>query len=149
MERIDRMKLAVEKGYTCDPETGKIFNKKLIELKGICSQGYKLFSFKHEDEQIYIKGHHFIWYWVNKEVVTEIDHINCVRHDNRISNLRSVTRQQNQWNRFGKGFHFHKKRNKWQASITINKKGIYLGMFNTEEEARAAYLKAKEKYHVI
>lgn len=73
-----------------------------------------------------------------------IDHINRNRLDNRIENLRSVTPAQNCWNteKF-KGFFLHKQTGKWRAVIRTNYKRRYLGLFNTQEEARAAYLVAK------
>lgn len=79
----------------------------------------------------------------------EVDHINRNRLDNRKCNLRLVTRQQNEWNKLSKGYYWDRDRNKWRSKIYVNKKRIYLGDFNTEEEARAAYLAAKEKYHKI
>lgn len=79
----------------------------------------------------------------------QIDHINHIRDDNRIENLRIVTHQQNQWNKEVKGYDFRIDRNKWRAIIKFNKKRIYLGLFDTEEEARQAYLDAKQKFHLI
>jgi len=38
---------------------------------------------------------------------------------------------------------------KYMASIKFNYKNIYLGLYNTEEEARQAYLDAKKVYHII
>ena len=40
----------------------------------------------------------------------------------------------------------HAIKNKFKSSVCINKRSIYLGTFNTPEEAHAAYLKAKEEY---
>lgn len=80
----------------------------------------------------------------------EIDHINGVRYDNNIDNLRLVTRQHNQFNQVNaKGYSYHKPTNKWVAQIKVNGKKISLGYFAIESEARLAYLKAKEKYHKI
>ena len=82
----------------------------------------------------------------------EIDHINHKRNDNRIENLRLVTRQENQFNRRkekSKGYTWHKRDQKFYASIQINGKSKHLGCFDNEKDARSAYLKAKEKYHVI
>jgi hypothetical protein len=76
-----------------------------------------------------------------------IDHINRDKLDNRIENLRVVSKQENCFNRGAKGFCFHK--GKYQSQITINKKIIYLGSYDTEEEAHEAYLEAKKKYHKI
>ena len=82
----------------------------------------------------------------------EIDHICGARpKDNRIENLRILNSQQNKWNNlhYAKGYYFNKPMNKYQASIEINKKAIYLGCYDTAEEAREAYLKAKPIYHII
>ncbi len=77
-----------------------------------------------------------------------IDHINRSRSDNSIENLRVVTNQQNQFNRSNvKGYTWNQGRKKWVASIRLNKVLKYLGGFETEEDARAAYLAAKEIYH--
>jgi hypothetical protein len=79
-----------------------------------------------------------------------IDHINHITNDNRIENLRIVTHQQNQFNRSNvKGYYWNKISRNWSSYIYLNKKLIYLGSFNTEEEAHQAYLQAKEKYHYI
>lgn len=78
--------------------------------------------------------------------VGEIDHINGQRSDNRIANLRLVNRSQNHQNRKGvRGAAMDSGR--WTARIGVDGKSIYLGRFDTEEEARAAYLKAKRVYH--
>jgi len=82
----------------------------------------------------------------------EIDHICGVKPlNNRIENLRVLNRQQNNCNNlhFVKGYCYHKRYNKYQAQINVNGKRIYLGRYDTAEEARAAYLKAKPIYHPI
>jgi hypothetical protein len=82
----------------------------------------------------------------NKEQV--IDHINGIRNDNRLENLRIVSQQQNMWNMKNiKGYVKHQ--NKFRAQIRLNKKCIELGSYKTEEEARQAYLDAKKIYHQI
>lgn len=87
---------------------------------------------------------------------TELDHINGQRSDNRISNLRTVSRKQNQnnqrrahsRNKLGVlGVSYCEKWHKYTASIGHNRKKIYLGGFNTIEEAHNAYLKAKRELH--
>ena len=78
----------------------------------------------------------------------QIDHINGVRNDNRIENLRLATNQENSHNMGdAKGFDFHKSTGKFRARIMVDGRGIHLGLHETEEEARSAYLKAKAKYH--
>lgn len=76
------------------------------------------------------------------------------RNDNRKSNLRIATRQEN--NRNHKvcimntsgvtGVTWDKNRNKWIAQIHINNKNIHLGRFISFEDAVKARKKAEEKY---
>jgi len=84
-----------------------------------------------------------------------IDHISHNTLDNRKTNLRICTRQQNQCNQkkqnrntssIFKGVFLDKARNKWQATIMLNAKSIFLGRFNTEEEASKEYNRAARFY---
>ena len=76
-----------------------------------------------------------------------IDHKDQNRQNNNLNNLRIATKQQNNWNRKTKGCFWNKNRNKWQAQICVNNKSKYLGQFDSEEDARLAYLTAKPIYH--
>jgi len=78
-----------------------------------------------------------------------IDHINRNPNDNRIENLRLVTQQENSFNSNAKGYTWDKKSEKWKTQISVNRKNVYVETFDTELEAREAYLKAKEIYHPI
>jgi hypothetical protein len=78
-----------------------------------------------------------------------VDHVNHNPLDNRKENLRIVTMQQNNYNRTSKGYSWNKQRKKWIAQIRINKKQTNLGGFDTEEEAKNAYLSAKKLFHII
>ena len=85
----------------------------------------------------------------------EIDHINRDRADNRFSNLRLATTQQNQrnlslacTNTSGiKGVHWHKQRNKWRAKVQHKGRFIHVGCFELLEDAAAAVQKARRKVH--
>ena len=89
-------------------------------------------------------------YLLNPPDDKQIDHIDGQPLNNRRSNLRIVTLQQNTWNRVAaKGCYWHKGAKKWQAYITVNGLRSYLSYHDTEEEAHAAYLEAKGKFHVI
>lgn len=82
-----------------------------------------------------------------------LDHINRVKTDNRIANLRLATFSQNvanqdlsSRNKTGfRGVSFNKKANKFQASIGINNKVKYLGVFDTAIDAALAYDDACKK----
>jgi hypothetical protein len=148
MTREERCKLAIERGFTYNSETGFIYNRygKISKIKH--NNGYLDICITINKKNNHLLAHHFAWYWVYKECVEQLDHINGIRDDNRICNLRPVTNQQNQWNQINaKGYYWYKRQNKWKSQIKFNKKTIGLGYFNTEEEARNAYLQAKEIYH--
>ncbi|MDB4337250.1 HNH endonuclease [bacterium] len=79
-----------------------------------------------------------------------VDHKDHNKLNNAFANLRVVTNQGNLLNRSNaKGYSWHKALGKWHAQITVDGKKKHLGLYDTEEEAHAAYLSAKEKYHVI
>ena len=77
----------------------------------------------------------------------EVDHIDRVRSNNLISNLRLATRQQQCANRKTpitnrsgyKGVSFNKKSGKWVAQINVEGKRNTIGYFDTPEEASNAY----------
>ena len=76
-----------------------------------------------------------------------VDHIDGDTLNNAFDNLRVVTRQGNAFNTKAKGYHRHNDR--FAARICVNGKQKYLGLYDTEEAARAAYLAAKAELHVI
>ena len=84
----------------------------------------------------------------------EIDHINRIRHDNRIENLREVSRSCNlrnsklaSDNKSGiKGINWNKRDKRWKAEISVNKKKIYLGYFKNFDSAVVARYIAELKY---
>ena len=78
-----------------------------------------------------------------------VDHIDRGKLNNAVDNLRIVTNQQNQFNTNARGYSWHKVIEKWEASIRINGKLIYLGRFDNEADASKAYQDAKLIHHVI
>lgn len=79
----------------------------------------------------------------------QIDHINGVRDANRIENLRLVTNDENQWNKHCHKGYCQRENGTYRVEVRVNNKRINIGSFKTEEEAKAAYIKAKEQYHII
>lgn len=84
-----------------------------------------------------------------------IDHIDGNGQNNDPANLRLATRSQNQHNRGAsknntsgfKGVYLEKKVNRWKSAICLNGKLRHIGLFDTKEEAHAAYVKAAEQLH--
>lgn len=77
--------------------------------------------------------------------VGEVDHRDGIRYNNKLENLREITRLGNSQNTKGKGTCLTKWG--WSAGITVNYKKKHLGYFDTEEQAHAAYMSAKQKLH--
>lgn len=82
----------------------------------------------------------------------DIDHINHNTFDNRKSNLRIVTRSQNQMNTILRSNNksgvkgVYKNGDKWIATIQVNKKRKYLGSYSLFDEAVKARKEAEETY---
>lgn len=84
-----------------------------------------------------------------------VDHINGNTLDNRKSNLRICSQSENCCNRKKaktntsgyKGVNFKKQTGKFVARIGRNGKRLFLGYFDTAEEAHIAYCEASKSYH--
>lgn len=146
MTREEKCLLAIQLGYTYNPENGEIKNKHGKVLKSKKKDGY---LYINVEQGTHLFQHHLAWYIVNREIVTQIDHINSIRDDNKIDNLRSVNNQQNQFNRNPKGYYWNKSAGKWKSGIRLNGKYIFLGLFDNEDDAKESYLKSKKIYHII
>lgn len=148
MTRKEKCELAIDNGYTYDSMTGKIYSIKGVEIKRK-SNGYIQCRIYKDNKGYNLLGHQFAWYFTNKECVDCIDHINGIKDDNRIDNLRSITQQENQFNQHNNKGYSLNKNGKYETRIRIDKKLIYIGSYNTESEARNAYLEAKKIHHKI
>jgi hypothetical protein len=149
--------------FACDrflylPETGQFLWKvsrphiKVGDAAGcLTPTGYVLLSI----DDVKYKAHRIAWLIAHGSLPKiDIDHINGDRSDNRISNLRAVSRQINlqnmrHANRLNKsgllGVSPNHKR--WAASIRINGKKKHIGTFDTPNEAQAAYAFEKAVAH--
>ena len=131
----------------------KLKNPDWWELKGTLDKdGYRCVQINYKQ----YKYHRVVYYlhndgWKIHDTCrnNSIDHIDRDRLNNNIENLRVVTQQQNLWNRNAKGYCFHKPSGKYVAQIMVDGKQKSLGYFETEDDARNAYLNAKAKYHHI
>lgn len=108
---------------------------------------HKLISYDTNTKKM-VKFSHIIGY-------KNYDHIDRNPLNNRKSNLRECTQQENSRNR-GKqsnntsgyiGVFWHKRRQKWQAYVTIDRKQKVIGFYDDKQEAIKARLKAEQMYY--
>lgn len=101
-------------------------------------------------------AHRVAWLYVHGVwPAHQIDHINMVRGDNRMANLREATDAQNSMNRRTqsnnrsgyKGAKFHKHSGLWHARISAGGRVHSLGYFRTAKEAGEAYADAAKRLH--
>lgn len=154
MTREEKIKTAIKEGFIYNPESGKIYGPNGKEIVRKHTKGYIFMNIYNGGDNKSLLGHQFAYYYVHGEVVDCIDHINGIKSDNRISNLRKVTNQQNSFNKpNSRGYYYEKSSGKYKSQIGITvdntKKRIFLGRYDTEQEANNAYLEAKKIYHII
>ena len=146
-----------------EPETGvftwtqnryRVFKGDVAGNHGV--QGYTIIGIERRT----YRAHRLAWLYVHGDwPAADIDHLNGVRHDNRLSNLRDVDRRTNLQNlnrakRQNKsGFlgvccdKNQKQGKRWIAQIKAEGSPRVLGYFETPEEAQQAYLNAKRQHH--
>jgi hypothetical protein len=139
--------------YYPDPATAKTFNSRWGGKRtgAKSKQGYLEIGVHGE---VWL-GHRIVWEMFNGPINAgmHIDHLNGIRHDNRIENLRlaspiqnAINRKIQRNNRSGfKGISPNKK--KWAAQIGVNGSTVHIGTFDTKELAHEAYCKAAHLYY--
>lgn len=158
--RMEHIAAEVRKRLSYDPLTGEITwiaprSSTFIGKPAgrIGKQGYRVIHVQHA----LLQGHRIAWLlYYGKWPKNDIDHINGIRSDNRISNLRDVPRRVNRENmrkampsnKCGyMGVTRSRGSKRWAAKITVKGEIKFLGCFDTPELAHAAYVDAKRKYH--
>lgn len=143
--------LVIEKHGRCPALNGRV-------TRSLDVSGYVQVNLKPHGP---IKGHRLAWLLHYGEWPTgHIDHINGVRDDNRIANLRVVENRVNAQNKripmvtnksgfLGVTSAFMKADGipRWRATLAKDKKTYHLGVFNTPEAAHEAYVSAKRQMH--
>ncbi len=122
-------------------------------------------SYRNEEGYVQVRlfrrlyrAHRLAWLYVHGVWPTrDIDHANGNRADNRIDNLREANGAINQENRRRAnknnrtsgllGASFDRTKGRWMAQIMKAGKTIFLGYFQTPEEAHEAYVAAKRTTH--
>lgn len=100
-------------------------------------------------------AHHIIWLWLYGEApVGDVDHINRNPSDNRVVNLRCVSRSENLLNSRHtnpSGYQGVSRTacGKYNAGIHFNRKRYHIGNFDTAEKAFRAYCEAHVKLYGV
>ncbi len=114
------------------------------------TNGYVKIRFKGRN----MAAHRLAWFIVYGYEPRVIDHINGVRDDNRIENIRDVTVTENNRNHKFRstntsgydGVYFRIDRQLWMAQISSNGRNIYLGYHDTAEIAHKIRMAALDAY---
>ena len=145
-----------------DPETGVVTrrqrqsrNTKAGEVVGCATKGY---LYANADKESHLV-HRLAWlHYYGAWPLGDIDHINHDTQDNRIANLRDVSKYANLQNMrrsktnsvtgvLGVSLAPHHKSKPFRAVITTNGKLKHIGYFDNPESAFDAYLAAKRELH--
>ena len=115
------------------------------------NEGYVLVKIDKKEYRV----HRIVWLWHHGYLPENVvDHINHIKDDNRIENLREVTQKCNlrnskvsAKNTSGvRGVHYDKRSGKWGAQIKVDNKGINLGLFN--DKITAAMIRFESEVEV-
>lgn len=130
---------------------GKFAGKDAVHLE---SRGYVVLHMTAVGTYL---AHRIAWLHAHGEwPAGQIDHINGIRHDNRLCNLRDVPPETNSENRTRANRNrssrlplgvYRGNGGKFVAQIRSRGEIRYLGRFSTPEEAHEAFLKAKRALH--
>ena len=141
-----------------DPDTGHFRWK--VSNSNRCKVG-DIAGFKETEGRIQIRidnktyrAHRLAWlHTYGRWPQHQIDHINHDQSDNRLSNLREATNQENSRNMRKKnssglrGAQWSPRVGRWKSEIRTNSGKKFLGWFKTKEEAHSAYVKAALLHH--
>ena len=152
---IDITQKEIKRLFNYDKETGELFwriNKGRAVLNSIAGSINNRYLSVSINRKKYLV-HRIIWlFHYGYLPENTIDHINRNTFDNRLSNLREVSQMCNQRNRklnknntsTVKGVYWHKQHNKWQPRINVNRKSIFLGLYEDFDNAVCARLAAEQ-----
>lgn len=120
-----------------------------INIGDIASSAKNCYLYIQIDGHSY-PAHKLAWYYIYGEWV-KVDHKDRIRSNNRLSNLRPATAQQNAANRDYIGNNsgvkgVYQRGNRYEVGIKVNQQRIYIGLYKTLEEAEQAYEQAAKEY---
>ena len=157
-EMIDQE--TVKKLFHYDAESGMLLwrngNSRNVKpwQEATSSNGHGYYNVKIDGKSYLV--HRLIWLYVHGNFPEQdIDHKNRVRNDNRLCNLRDVSRTDNaqnislpSHNKSGHiGVSWYAKQNKWTVYVKVNKKNKWLGYYKNLDDAVAARKVGEKKYY--
>lgn len=150
--------------FSYDPNTGIVKNADTGREAGCFDRdtGYRSICFSNVlirsqgVERYTIGTHRLAWFLAHGNWPNKVDHINLMRDDNRLENLRIANEFENSYNRpkcsrrchsQHKGVTWHSRDKVWIARIQVDGKRVHLGEFASEEAAADAYKAAAIRLH--
>ena len=139
--------------YVFDYKDGVLFRKNNKKQKngGKDKEGYSTIGLNGKNYFM----HRLIYLFFHGYLPEIVDHIDGNKSNNRIENLRPANSSTNGYNSKlskkntsgYKGVAWHQTSRKWKATINVNKKHIYLGTYNSAEEANKIVETYRKEHH--
>ena len=128
----------------CVSNKGRVMNEEtnLIIKQSVNKYGYKTISLMYNGKKKTYRVNRLValTFIANPDNKQMVDHIDGNKVNNNVNNLRWATNSENQMNNKNtKGYTYNKRAKKYHAQIKLHGKNIFLGLFETEAEARNAY----------
>lgn len=121
---------------------GEVVGQRGLVTGTLMANGYLGTGIRHDGKIKRVLMHRLVFLLAHGYLPETVDHINGNRADNRVENLRAADKRQQQGNRLSRGYTTRAKRNakpRYEASCDHK----YIGIFDTPEEAQAAYMAAR------
>jgi len=139
--------------------TGNKLTKFLRGRSGKEEGKYYSVSYFKNNKSNHLLLHRLFFYWHYGYLPKIVDHKDINKQNNNIENLRELTDSENKRNTnkrkfcrgklaksHYKGVSWDKRTKKWIAQLRLNKKNIFLGRFDKEDDAGQAFNDAIRKY---